>query len=63
MKYMVRTNDEKRHLMDYWVIDISDECEAVSHASRDGHTRKAHSWLISPINHEFHPTEGGWKQT
>ncbi len=63
MKYIVRTSDEKKHLMDYWVIDMNDEREALTLASRDGRTQKAHSWLISPVNHEFRPTEGGWKQT
>ena len=62
MKHIVRTSDEKQHLLDYWVIDKSDEHEALVRAAQDGRTRKAHSWLISPVNHEFHPSEGGWKQ-
>ncbi len=63
MKYIVRANDEKLNLMDYWVIEMSDECEALALASRDGRTRQAHSWMISPVKHEFRPSEGGWKQS
>ena len=62
MKYIVRTSDEKQHLIDYWVIDKSDEHEALVLATRDDRTQKAFSWLISPVSHEFHPSEGGWKQ-
>ena len=61
MKYIVRTRDEKEHLLDYWVIDRRDEREALALVARDGRNREAHSWLISPVSHEFRPTEGGWK--
>ena len=62
MKYIVRTNDEKQNMVDYWVIDIGEDSEALALASRDGRTRQAHSWMISPVDHEFNPNEGGWKQ-
>ena len=61
MKYIVRTRDEKEHLLDYWVIDRRDEREALALVARDGRIREAHSWLISPVSLEFRPTEGGWK--
>jgi len=48
-------------LLDYWVIDRRDEREALALVARDGRIREAHSWLISPVSHEFRPTEGGWK--
>ncbi|MDP7260165.1 MAG: hypothetical protein QF376_04730 [Anaerolineales bacterium] len=58
----MRTRDEKEHLLDYWVIDRCDDREALALAARDGRIGAAHSWLISPVNHEFRPSEGGWKE-
>ena len=60
MKFIVRTRDQKQHLMDYWVIELSEENEALSLASTDSRTKISHSWMISPVKHEFHPCEGGW---
>ena len=60
MKFIVRTRDKKQHLMDYWVIELNEENQALSLASTDSRTRIAHSWIISPVKHEFRPCEGGW---